>query len=368
MRTSIARRLAVAATTLALGLAAVPAGAQAAPAESSFAGIPASVVAQADELVQRLGAEAIDPADYVCSTSTPLRDWLAAQKSDWAPTDQGLVDFVSQLPLLDTVLFPDEASSTFGPFTHQITKTFRDLGKFWDVDPRQIRLRALRSTMLLDTARLTRVFTVGFGFDAATSAGLAANVVQLVDVDRFDHGRHPAFTFNAFALDTAEIPGVGKLPPQIVLGDGVLAGFQAVGLSDVAPQAILAHEYAHHVQYQRNLFTTDLTGPEASRRTELMADGFAAYYLTHARGANMQWKRVQRFVQVFSQLGDCKFDAPAHHGTPNQRVRAAEWGYGVADGARKQGHVMPTLFLARLFEKQLPLLVAPDAPGTTEGL
>jgi hypothetical protein len=215
--------------------------------------------------------------------------------------------------------------------------------------------------MLTDRARLTRVFTIGWGFPEPVSASLADQMATLMDTDKFQHGRHPGFTFNAFAIGGLEVPGVGTVPPEIVMGDGVLAGMQAVGLGDVAPQAILAHEYGHHVQFQRDLFNSDLTGPEASRRTELMADAFAAYYLTHPRGATMQWKRVQQFVQVFGQLGDCGFAGDSHHGTPNQRLHSAEWGYGVANDAQKQGHVLPTLTFAAEFEQQLPILVAPDA-------
>jgi predicted metalloprotease len=152
------------------------------------------------------------------------------------------------------------------------------------------------------------------------------------------------------------------VPPEIVMGDGVLAGFKAVGVGDVAGQAILAHEYGHHIQFQRNLTQSTLTGPEASRRLELMADAFSSYYLTHARGATMQWKRVQQFVQVFYQLGDCLFTVANHHGTPNQRLRSAEWGYSVANDAHTQGHILPSLTFAALFEQKLPQLVAPDAP------
>jgi hypothetical protein len=31
------------------------------------------------------------------------------------------------------------------------------------------------------------------------------------------------------------------------MGDGVLAGYDAVGFADVAPQAVYAHEFARHI-------------------------------------------------------------------------------------------------------------------------
>ncbi|MET9630700.1 hypothetical protein ABZX92_24830 [Lentzea sp. NPDC006480] len=364
MRNTIASRLAVAVTAAVttlgtVGLMPPPAWARTAP--DALLNLPADSVVHASQLQSRLDIEVIDPSAYVCSPSSPIRDWLTASKADWTPVDHNLAGLAQQLVLLDTVLFPNDAGTGFGPFTTQVTHTFRDLGKFWDIDPSKIRLLPLRSTMLTDRAKLTRVFTVGWGFPEPVSASLADQMATLMDTDKFQHGRHPGFTFNAFAIGGLEVPGAGTVPPEIVMGDGVLAGMQAVGLGDVAPQAILAHEYGHHVQFQRGLFNSDLTGPEASRRTELMADSFAAYYLTHARGATMQWKRVQQFVEVFAQLGDCSFAGNTHHGTPNQRLHAAEWGYGVANDAQKQGQVLSTLTFASLFEKQLPILVAPDA-------
>ena len=102
----------------------------------------------------------------------------------------------------------------------------------------------------------------------------------------------------------------------------------------------------------------DGDGPEATRRTELMADAYSAYYLSHARGAAMQWKRVQQFLQVFFNIGDCSFTSDGHHGTPAQRIAAANWGYNLANNAQKQGHIMTSQEFAALFEVQLPKLVS----------
>ncbi|HVH93870.1 MAG TPA: hypothetical protein VM688_03025, partial [Nocardioidaceae bacterium] len=60
-------------------------------------------------------------------------------------------------------------------------------------------------------------------------------------------------------------------------------------------------------------------------------------------------------------VGDCAFDDPNHHGTPNQRLRASTWGAQLAMSAQKQGHILPSLTVARLFDKALPAIVAPDA-------
>ena len=207
---------------------------------------------------------------------------------------------------------------------------------------------------------------MGSGFDYATEFGKL--LAEFVDQPQFQHGRAPILTFNAFAysaLGQEEFPGLGVLPDKIVMGDGVLEGFAAIGLGDVAPQAILAHEFGHHIQYERDLFDSPLTGPEATRRTELMADAFAAYYLTHQRGANLNWKRTKHFIQTFANVGDCGLTDPNHHGTPNQRTKAAEWGNLVALATERHGRILPTKVFARLFERKLPELVAPDAKPVT---
>jgi predicted metalloprotease len=141
------------------------------------------------------------------------------------------------------------------------------------------------------------------------------------------------------------------------MGDGILEAYSALGFEDVAPQAILAHEFGHHIQFQLGLFPAVRT-PEGTRRTELMADAYSAYYLSHSRGATMQWKRVQKFLEVFFNIGDCGFASNGHHGTPLQRMAAAEWGYEVANSAKKQGKILTSEEFTILFEAKLPEFVA----------
>jgi hypothetical protein len=92
-----------------------------------------------------------------------------------------------------------------------------------------------------------------------------------------------------------------------------------------------------------------------------MADAYAAYFLTHSRGAAMNRKRVEQFLQVFFQIGDCGFDSPGHHGTPNQRMAAARFGFDIAAQAQKQGHILTAEQFHALFVAKYPQLVAPDA-------
>ena len=140
------------------------------------------------------------------------------------------------------------------------------------------------------------------------------------------------------------------------MGDGIMDGYAGIGFGDVAPQAILAHEFGHHIQFELGLFGGP-TSPESTRRTELMADAFSAYFLSHAQGTSMQWKRVQQFLAVFFNIGDCLFTNNGHHGTPTQRMAAAQFGYSVANDAQKQGHILTAQEFVALFDAALPAIV-----------
>ena len=196
-----------------------------------------------------------------------------------------------------------------------------------------------------------------FGDSQAVAEFWADLILEALDlVPQYRNGDHPIFTFNAFAQPSFNFPPFGIIPEKIIMGDGIMEAYTGIGFDDVAPQAILAHEFGHHIQFQLGLFG-NVPSPEATRRTELMADAYSAYYLSHARGASMQWKRVKQFLQVFFNIGDCGFTSNGHHGTPTQRMAAAEWAYNVANNAQKQGHILTAGEFTALFEAQLPELI-----------
>jgi hypothetical protein len=298
-----------------------------------------------------------------CDANTPLNLWLDQQLADWDSQiitnalNLGMLD----LPTYDALVFENSSANQYfgfkGEYTQRLTKTFKDLQRFWNIQSKNIVLAAMHGNMLLNHERVARTYVAAFGVDPATASQLADIVVLLADqVPQYRDGNHPIFTFNAFAQSGFNFPPYGVIPDKIIMGDGILEAYTAIGYDDVAPQAILAHEFGHHIQFQLNLFT-DETSPEATRRTELMADAYSAYYLSHARGASMQWKRVKQFLQVFFNIGDCTFTSDGHHGTPTQRMAAAEWGYTLANEAQKQGQILSAQEFTRLFEAQLPVFV-----------
>ena len=308
-----------------------------------------------------LNALSLEPTP--CNSNTAVNQWLDQQLADWNNEVIGYVLDLAMLdlPTYDALVFENSSANQYfglnGEFTQKLTKTFKDIKRFWNIPSDDIVLAAMHGNMLLDRNKVIRTYVAAFDVPAATAAILADIVVELTnEIPQYRKGNHPIFTFNAFAQAGFDYPPYATIPDKIIMGDGILEAFKAVGLDDVAPQAILAHEFGHHIQFELNLFT-DVESPEATRRTELMADAYSAYYLSHARGASMQWKRVKLFLNVFFNIGDCSFTSDGHHGTPTQRMAAAEWGYSVANDAQKQGKILTAQQFTKLFEAQLPILV-----------
>jgi hypothetical protein len=305
----------------------------------------------------------VDPSAVTCNDNTSTNQWLDSQLSDWNNDIISVVlgtDMLN-LPANDAVVFENSsANQTFGvqgEYTQRVTKTFKDLKRFWNIQTDQIVLAAMHGSMLADRSKLVRTYIAAYGLDPADAEYYADVVVTAVQAyPQLRGGNHPIFTFNAFALQGFDDSPYAIIPDKIIMGDGIMEAFSATGFGDVAPQAILAHEFGHHIQYQLHLFTGS-DAPEATRRTELMADAYSAYYLSHARGASMQWKRVQQFLAVFFNIGDCSVTLSGHHGTPTQRMAAAQFGYNVANDAQKQGHILTAQEFTALFEAQLPTIL-----------
>jgi hypothetical protein len=332
--------------------------------------LPASVVAR-DKVFGDAGRPAIDPTDYVCSQGSPVVNVVNAELARTFSTAGEAAKFFTiynvygdLVPTYDALYFGDASTpQTYGyngEFTKQITKTERDIKLFWDIQSSDIQVLAMHGTVLLDVARTARTLEL-FGYTPAQALAYAQAIRQaLLTSTTMNGGNYGFFTFNAYAFSDF----AGPIPDKIVMGDGILDAYAKVGLGDVAPQGIFAHEFAHHIQYENEYFDDldHLSAPEQTRYTELMADAMAAYYLTHARGAALNQKRVVQFLEVFYQIGDCAFADPGHHGTPNQRMAAAEFGFQVAADFQKQGHILTAEEFYQLFVAAYPSLIAPDAP------
>lgn len=315
-----------------------------------------------DPQLRDMVRQAIQPTP--CNANTPMNQWLGKQLADWSYNAYVSADTTAMfdLPTYDALFFENSSQNQYfgakGEYTQQLTKSFKDLQRFWNIQSENIVLTAMHGSTLRDRTKLIRTYHEVYGLSDTEAAYYADFVLALLKAyPELRNGDHPIFTFNAFAQQGFTAAPFGAIPDKIVMGDGIMEAFTAIGYGDVAPQAILAHEFGHQIQFDLNLFSAGPSTPEGTRRTELMADAYSAYYLSHARGAAMQWKRVQQFLQVFVNIGDCSFTSTGHHGTPTQRLAAAQWGYELANNAQKQGHILSSQEFAKLFDLELARLV-----------
>ncbi|WP_328994930.1 hypothetical protein OG394_10415 [Kribbella sp. NBC_01245] len=343
--------------------------------------LPADTLDRVEELNAKLGIRdtqaaeiadnVINPADYQCQ-QTPLGDWLNSTVAGMPLIELIILAFTPAplFPTYDALFFGTESKANRfgvnGEYTNLLTSQMKDLRGFWDVNGSDIQLTPMHGAdVFKDVNRLARVIRAMFGGTAEAALETAKVYLQLMNAaPGLQHGAHPYFTFNAFAFDPSDEPELLAmgLTKKIVMGDGVLQGYAAIGIdSKVAPRAILAHEYGHQVQYAKDLFQTTLTGPEATRRTELMADAFGSYFMVHSQGEALNKARQLADQKTFYNVGDCGFTSASHHGTPNQRYNTAAWAIGIANSAVDQGHKLLVLPFTAKFEVKLPELVAPDA-------
>ena len=325
--------------------------------------------------------EAINPDDYICPASTPIFDIYNDAFVQLIVEEFDIFLFLyadvwaDLLPQYEALIFLEsdrkQEYGYDGEFTNAINRTNKDLRRFSDIPSDELQVVPMKGSMLYDTERVARAYmsplVPPFGGLSEADAYFVAGLIQdaLDASELLDGGDHPLFSFNAFAFSGSA--GLG-IPPKIIMGDAILNGYADLGFGDVAPQAILSHEWAHHIQYAYGWFNDEVPSldppadaAEETRYSELMADAWAAYYLTHSRGGTMNQKRVVQFLEVFYQIGDCAFSDPSHHGTPNQRMKAAEFGFDLADQAQKQGHIMSSAEFHEVFVANYLSFIQPDA-------
>lgn len=233
----------------------------------------------------------------------------------------------------------DESAQYFGAngeYTDLMNKRKRELEKFWNM-PNQIRLNGQHTVTLNDRERLADVYElIGVGITSREQAYAVADQILYFNTFSNQLPESPFFAADGFATTYNNL---------IVIGDGLVEMLSETGIEqDIVWTGILAHEWAHQIQF-KNMSSWYPAGtfasiPEDTRYKELEADFLAAYYMTHKRGATYNSKRVAQFYELFFQIGDCGFASNGHHGTPDQRMAAAELGFRLAADAQKQGHIL----------------------------
>lgn len=295
-------------------------------------------------------------------TTPPLRLWLNNEFLIWSK-DPTLIAAspelrMSDLPNYYSLHFENSPENQYfgvnGEHTSQINKVFNDLKSFWNIRSNNIITVAAHGSMLQDRSKVIKMYKLVYAYSDDKANKYADSIAILLKIyPQFLNGDHPAFSFNQFAIPDTTIANVGQVRAKIIIADGLLKGMEALGYKDTAPQAILAHEFAHHLQYDLGILRTGMKlTPKTSRRIELMADAYAAYFLSHARGAAMPLDNLKQVAEVFFNTGDCDFAVESHHGTPTQRKAATEWGYNLAINAQKKDYILPTKEFSRLFDTE----------------
>ena len=277
-------------------------------------------------------------------------------------------DTLLNVPTYDALFFGSPSDPDYALESHaqQIKNTFRDLRRFWDIQSADIQLMAMHGDVLLDADRIAKTLTAmvatgEIGPMTPAEIQAEANAVAAFMQAQGDFYNNPLWTLNAFAFsgEGETDPFIAALPDKLVMGDGIIAAYDAIGLGDVGVRVIMAHEFGHHVQYELGVFDTGPTDPaEATRRTELMADAMAAYFGTHKQGLALNKKRVTDALLSFYTVGDCSFASPGHHGTPLQRERAANWGADLAAAANPRSFILPPATFVQLFDQALPKIIS----------
>jgi uncharacterized protein len=85
---------------------------------------------------------------------------------------------------------------------------------------------------------------------------------------------------------------------------------------DAALAYIVAHEYAHAIQYVNGFMPRNITA------AELQADCMAGYYLGTLPNVSLNRRDLVEIASLAYKIGDYEFGNPAHHGTPKQRSNA----------------------------------------------
>ncbi len=220
-----------------------------------------------------------------------------------------------------------------GQYTQYMTKRTRSLENFWDMK-NEITVRGQHNSTLGDRDKIALVYIVFAGLPEEVAYSNADFLLAVNNASTFLI-ESPLLSFDGFATSAN----------LIVIGDGLVELASEAGVEDkVVWSGILAHEWAHQIQFDNFSVWYPIgaadNAPEATRTTELEADFFTGYYLTHKRGATYNWKRAEDFFELFFNIGDCGFTSPGHHGTPLQRMEAARKGYELAQSTFPKGKIL----------------------------
>lgn len=313
---------------------------------------------QLNDIVDTLGHDAAEEAFDL------LFDEEGPEISSWAWLYKYYIDQNEQ----------GEYIGTFGQHTRELKDRHRMTEEFWEMTDKNDRLvtddvllMGFHGADLEDPRNMRRLIPILYSHFSRTEVYELDEWVRdfIGSLPRgFDN---PLLAYNAFAFDgaafTEEINDGTVYPDAVLMGDGILEKLEDLGFAQDGPDFVHAHEFGHQMQYEADIDHTGTLSDsiKEGRRIELMADALSAFFLAHPSGGNLCQERLEELDDVAFSFGDCKVDEDGHHGTPQQRQCAANWGasLGLLD-AHEQLALSPRMVRDR-FVAALDAIVAGDS-------
>lgn len=313
--------------------------------------------AEENEILENLRIQFLqeDPASACLPTDlAPLvNKYLGQLMAD--PVAGQLYD--TYIKLNRTLALKDTGKQYFGKhgeYTRLMEKRIRELEGFWNMKG-EVMVKGQHVETLNDRHKLAEYY-----YNLSVDDRSWENAYNMADY---------FIELNSQSPNLPESPllagdGFTNYRKQIIIGDGLVQILSETGIdAEIIWTGILAHEWAHQIQIDHAEPWFDSAPPFLDApiiELELEADFFAAYFLTHKRGATYNWKNVEQFLDLFFQSGDCAFENPGHHGTPEQRMLASRLGYELADDAQKKGHILSQQEVHKAFRSLLPMILNRD--------
>ena len=109
-------------------------------------------------------------------------------------------------------------------------------------------------------------------------------------------------------------------------------------IGDAAVAFVVAHEYAHHVQFSQSQLIAKVQNN--TMRLELQADCFAGVILASLPNVSFNQSDVESIITTAFFVGDKDYDHHSHHGSGENRALAIRSGlrFGASKGKTKDAY------------------------------
>jgi hypothetical protein len=316
-----------------------------------------------DEIVERLSNK-INGQTPPCSP-TAYQTYLDGLYAELSEAElQALQELTTQglnlLPFYAVLVsgrFP--GNSDFYPNAAQgaeYAKRLTDLTRFWDVKFPNITLYSVNGKFFRNDAAMVKAASFVYKINATEAQALIDMIQQVFEDFPAIGYDFPIWSLNSASFEDYPSPDIMG-DNSVLMGDGLIMFFESISLGTYGPDYMFFHEFSHQIQFAKNLPQLSEGTPDSSRYLELQADAFAAYFGRHPRGAAIPFQSMVDFVKAAYVIGDCEFDNPGHHGTPNQRAAAVAFAALQVDATRNKIRILSSGSFINRFNRALPYII-----------